>query len=80
MYILDASQSAQCVLPGTRERIAWIEPVSTELLSRDLDLLLSFPCNRPNKLYYILMSQIQNISCDLITRKLSNKCFIEVKE
>jgi hypothetical protein len=43
-YILDASQSAQCVLPGTCERIAWIEPVSTELLSLDLALLLSFPC------------------------------------
>ena len=45
-YILDASQSAQWVLPGTRERMVCIELLSTELSSLDLDFLISFPCNR----------------------------------
>jgi hypothetical protein len=47
-YVLVASQSAQCELPGTRDRIAWIELVSTELLTLDLALPLSFACNTAN--------------------------------
>ena len=49
-YILDASQSAQWVLPGTRERMVCIELLSTELSSLDLDFLISFPCNRNQEL------------------------------
>ena len=49
-YILDASQSAQWMLPGTRERMVCIELLSIELSSLDLDFLISFPCNRNQKL------------------------------
>ena len=49
-HILDASQSAQWVLPGTHECMVCIELLSTELLGLDFDFLISFPCNRNQKL------------------------------
>lgn len=49
-YILDASQSAQWALPGTRERMVCIKLLSTELSSLELDIQISFPCNRNQKL------------------------------
>jgi uncharacterized protein (DUF302 family) len=49
VYLLGASQSTHCRLPGILVLRACNADGSTKLLSRDLALLLSLPCNKSKK-------------------------------